>query len=31
MAAIASGSEEAQTRLRDFLEKRAPKALHNKG
>jgi enoyl-CoA hydratase/carnithine racemase len=31
MAAIASGSEEAQSRLRDFLEKRAPKALHNKG
>jgi hypothetical protein len=28
MAAIASGSEEAQTRLKDFLEKRAPKALH---
>ena len=29
-AAIASGGEEAQARLRDFLEKRAPKALHNK-
>jgi enoyl-CoA hydratase/carnithine racemase len=28
MAAISSGSEEAQTRLKDFLEKRAPKALH---
>ncbi|MET0445294.1 MAG: crotonase/enoyl-CoA hydratase family protein [Pseudorhodoplanes sp.] len=31
MAAIASGSDEAQSRLKDFLEKRAPKALHNKG
>lgn len=30
MAAIASGNEEAQQRLRDFLEKRAPKALHKK-
>jgi enoyl-CoA hydratase/carnithine racemase len=30
MAAIASGNEEAQQRLRDFLEKRAPKALHRK-
>lgn len=30
MAAIASGSEEAQKRLQDFLEKRAPKALHKK-
>jgi enoyl-CoA hydratase/carnithine racemase len=29
-AAIASGGDEAQARLRDFLEKRAPKALHNK-
>jgi enoyl-CoA hydratase/carnithine racemase len=28
MAAISSGSEEAQVRLKDFLEKRAPKALH---
>ena len=28
MAAISSGSEEAQSRLKDFLEKRAPKALH---
>ncbi len=28
MAAIASGDEEAQQRLKDFLEKRAPKALH---
>jgi (methylthio)acryloyl-CoA hydratase len=28
MAAIASGSDEAQSRLKDFLEKRAPKALH---
>jgi len=28
MAAISSGSEEAQARLKDFLEKRAPKALH---
>ena len=28
MAAIASGDEEAQSRLRAFLEKRAPKALH---
>ena len=27
MAAIASGDEEAQVRLRDFLEKRAPKVL----
>ncbi|GIK79872.1 MAG: crotonase/enoyl-CoA hydratase family protein [Pseudorhodoplanes sp.] len=27
MAAIASGDEEAQARLRDFLEKRAPKVL----
>lgn len=31
VSAIASGSDEAQTRLKDFLEKRAPKALHNKG
>jgi len=31
MAAIASGSDEAQSRLKDFLEKRAPKALHKKG
>jgi enoyl-CoA hydratase/carnithine racemase len=30
MAAIASGDEEAQKRLKDFLEKRAPKALHNR-
>jgi enoyl-CoA hydratase/carnithine racemase len=30
MAAIAAGSEEAQKRLQDFLEKRAPKALHKK-
>jgi enoyl-CoA hydratase/carnithine racemase len=30
MAAIASGNEEAQQRLKDFLEKRAPKALHRK-
>jgi enoyl-CoA hydratase/carnithine racemase len=29
MAAIASGDEEAQKRLKAFLEKRAPKALHN--
>jgi enoyl-CoA hydratase/carnithine racemase len=27
MAAIASGNDEAQSRLKDFLEKRAPKAL----
>ena len=31
VSAIASGGEEAQTRLKDFLEKRAPKALHKKG
>ena len=31
MAAIASGSDEAQARLKDFLEKRAPKTLPNKG
>ena len=30
MAAIASGNEDAQQRLKDFLEKRAPKALHKK-
>lgn len=30
MAAIASGNEDAQQRLRDFLEKRAPKTLHKK-
>jgi hypothetical protein len=30
MAAIAAGNEDAQQRLRDFLEKRAPKALHKK-
>lgn len=30
MAAIASGNEDAQQRLRDFLEKRAPKTLHRK-
>lgn len=29
MSAIASADEEAQARLRDFLEKRAPKALRN--
>lgn len=28
IAAIASGGDEAQARLKDFLEKRAPKALH---
>jgi enoyl-CoA hydratase/carnithine racemase len=30
MAAIATGDEEAQARLKDFLEKRAPKALHRR-
>lgn len=30
MAAIASGDGEAQSRLKDFLEKRAPKALHRR-
>jgi hypothetical protein len=29
MSSIAAGDDEAQLRLKAFLEKRAPKALHN--